>query len=78
LRGFHLICYNPCLRKFINKVAKVPVNDLLWPLLQTELFLVLVAPGNCCHAYISIDTLSRHSIVDPNTIKLNFKAMFFR
>lgn len=78
MRGFHLIWYNPCLRKFINKVAKVLVNDLLWPLLQTELFLGLVAPGNCCHAYITIDTLSRHSIVGPNAIKLNFNAMFFQ
>lgn len=54
----------------------VLVNDLLWPLLQTELFLALVAPGNCCHAYISIDTLLRHSIVVPEALKLSFNGMF--
>ena len=33
------------------------MNDFLWPLLNVEIFLALVAPGNCCHAYISIDML---------------------
>lgn len=27
------------------------------PCSKIELFLALVAPGNCCHAYISVDML---------------------
>ena len=60
LKGLHFIKINCQLesRDSLTGTAKVSCEWFFSsPCSKIQLFLALVAPGNCCHAYISIDTL---------------------
>lgn len=60
LRGLHFIKIN-CQHESRDSLTGTAEVSCEWffssPCSKIELFLALVAPGNCCHAYISIDTL---------------------